>query len=97
MNRSKVSVGFRIVSPELARTLLDGTDDGGGISESSGVSEETADPKLLVSQAARHEPPSTLKELRSNSPAARNEQPSTSRRGCSRLRTKNNGRPHYRR
>jgi hypothetical protein len=37
------------------RTFLDGTDDGGGISESSGVSEEPAAPRSQTS--------STLKEL----------------------------------
>jgi hypothetical protein len=50
----------------------DGTADGGGISESSGVSEEPA--------AAGARIPSALKELHSNSKAARNEQLSTPRR-----------------
>jgi hypothetical protein len=58
--------------PIALRTFLDGTDDGGGTSESSGASEEAADP-------------------RSHTPV----EVSLPRRGCPRLRTKNNGRPRH--
>jgi hypothetical protein len=85
----------RVATPKLSsgagqptitlRTSLDGTDDGGGISESSGVSKEAADP--------RSKSPSALKELRSSSQAARNEQPSTPRRGLPRPCTRSDGRP----
>jgi hypothetical protein len=43
------------------RTFLDGTDDRAGISESSGASEEAADPRSQTS--------STLKELRQQLPS----------------------------